>query len=167
MPVLLGMMAQTRIVTKTPARIKNKPILVIVGNPRFMNMTTKADIQVTVKYTMKTCHRSYAYPSWKRPYMDMIWLARMEDMDAVPNSQPRKFHLLTAVWLAKLLYMYNVRIDGGLKCDDALCCQGQRTSQQRIQLLCHILRLPSHLPSDIHPTPMGWLRPFRQCRPQS
>jgi hypothetical protein len=28
--------------------------------------------------------------------MEMIWLARMDDMDAVPNSHPRKFHL---VWI--------------------------------------------------------------------
>ena len=60
LPVLLGMMAQTRIVTKTPARMKNRPILVIVGSPRFMNMTTKADSQVMNRYTMNTCQRSYS-----------------------------------------------------------------------------------------------------------
>jgi hypothetical protein len=57
---------------KTPAKIKNKPILVIVGNPRFINITMNADNHVQVRYTMKTCHRWYAYPSWKRPYMEMI-----------------------------------------------------------------------------------------------
>jgi hypothetical protein len=62
-----------------------------------MYMTMKADVQVNMKYTMKTCHRSYAYPSWKRPYMEMTWLARIDVIDAVPKSQPRKFHLFHKV----------------------------------------------------------------------
>lgn len=94
LPVLLGIIAQTRMVTVTPAKMKKSPSLVIVGNVRFMYMTMKADTQVKVRYTINTCHRSYAYPSCMRPYMEMTWLARMEVMDAVPKSHPRKFHLL-------------------------------------------------------------------------
>lgn len=91
------MMAHTNTVMNTPARIKKRPILVMVGSARFMYMTMKADSQVNMKYTIKTCHRWYAYPSWKRPYMEMIWLERIEVMDAVPKSQPRKFHLFHKV----------------------------------------------------------------------
>ena len=29
--------------------------------------------------------------------MEMIWLARMDEMEAVPKSQPRKFHLFGPV----------------------------------------------------------------------
>lgn len=41
---------------------------------------------------MKTCHDFATKSGWNRAYMETVWLARMEEMEAAPKTQARKFH---------------------------------------------------------------------------
>ena len=41
---------------------------------------------------MKTCHDFDSYVGWNSEYMEMVWFARIPEMEAAPKTQARKFH---------------------------------------------------------------------------
>ena len=91
-PLVVGMAAQTMILIKTPAMVKNPPSDSNNGIARFAKSTIAKQSQVTTMKLTKTCHCSASKSGWKAAYMETVWAPTIWQTEASAISHPKKFH---------------------------------------------------------------------------
>ncbi|KAK2739755.1 hypothetical protein FQN57_006452 [Myotisia sp. PD_48] len=85
------MIAHTKMVIVTPARVKNVPMFESLGSTLLANSTIKQHSQVQMIKLTKMCQACTSRSGWKSIYIDTVIFAMIADMDAVANIHARQF----------------------------------------------------------------------------